>query len=187
MIVETILAMLPALPTQSPRDWKYDDARDVAVELADVTDDIDEAARGLVTAYAETRFRRLVGDHGKAFGVYQLHGVPSEIGINTRLSTPIALERLRQSAKACPSAPMAPYIGGCSMPAARRASAYRMAIVARMKQLLQRPLHGNLPHVPMDRREDRRVALSFQCLVVSFRCPSDQLRQRRAEFPQEVS
>jgi hypothetical protein len=159
MIVEAVLAMLPALPTQSPRDWKDADAHDVAVEIASTTDDVDEAARLLVTGYAETRFRRLVGDHGQAFGVFQLHGVPAKIGLDTHLATPIALERLLLSAQACPSAPMAAYIGGCSVPAARRQSAYRMAIVARMKTLPQSLLRVRLHHETKVRPEGWRLAL----------------------------
>jgi hypothetical protein len=129
MMLETILLMLPALPGQ---DFKPQHVRAVAVEIAAVTESIDEAALMLETAYEESRFRPLVGDHGRAFGVYQLQRVPRWIGLDVHLATPIALERLRMSARWCPSSPLAPYVGGCRVPAARRASARRIGFAQRM-------------------------------------------------------
>jgi hypothetical protein len=130
MMLETLLLMLPALPG---RDFKPDDVRDVIVEIAAVTDDVQEAATLLVTAYAESRFRPgVVGDHGRAFGAYQLQGVPAWVGFDLHLATPIAQERLRKARQACPSSPLAPYIGSCGSPAARRSSTYRMQFVDEM-------------------------------------------------------
>lgn len=136
MILETILLMLPALPGQ---DFNPTHARAVAVEVAAATDDVWEAATLLETAYEESRFRPLVGDHGRAFGVYQLQRVPRWIGLDLHQATPIALERIRLSVRFCPSAPLAPYVGGCRVPAARRASARRMWFARRM---VKRALSG---------------------------------------------
>jgi hypothetical protein len=131
MMLETLLLMASALPTQ---DFKPDDVRAVAVAIADeIDDDPREAATLLETAYEESRFKpNAIGDHGAAFGVYQLHRVPMYVGFDLHLATPIARDRLRSSAELCPGAPLAPYIGGCHNRTARRVSAHRLAIVERL-------------------------------------------------------
>lgn len=129
MIVEALLLMLPALP------GKYNDDRALAIitEIAGVTEDVTEGAVMLETAYEESGFDpTAIGDHGAAFGAYQLHFVSKAVGFDLHTATRIAYTRLHWSRSICRAAPLAPYIGGCDVPAARRASVRRMTYARRM-------------------------------------------------------
>lgn len=92
------------------------------------------AALLVTTGFEESRFRNDVrGDHGFAVCSMQVHARGAEA---RRLERSLVacvrrgLEIMRASARACPSAPLGGYCGGCSRPAARRISARRLALAA---------------------------------------------------------
>jgi hypothetical protein len=90
--------------------------------------EIDEAVL-LVIAREESRFRRdAVGDGGKSLGVFELKGTSRHDAFDLRAAARIAYARLRESAAACPDAPLAVYASGsCTNRTGRRISAQRMA------------------------------------------------------------
>lgn len=90
----------------------------------------DEVTWAIGIAYREGSNRLgVVGDQGRALCVYQLHRAPRAVLTDARLCTRIALERLRASARLCPSAPLAAYAGRpCGSEGAVRVSRDRWRI-----------------------------------------------------------
>ncbi len=132
-VLITLVKMLLAIHASAPRT---NSALDVAV-AADLVVDAADPAFGspemdvavlVVTAWRESRFQtRAVGDGGDSLGAWQLQRVDRDVAFDLARSTPLAYARLREGARRCPSAPLAPYVGGCWSSRARRESALRMA------------------------------------------------------------
>ena len=98
-----------------------------------------DAAVMLMQAWAESSFKaNAVGDHGQGLCAYQLHFAPRAVLTSLWLCTTIAYQRLRLSVKACPSSPLAPYIGGCENRTARARSEYRLREAVRILKGLRK-------------------------------------------------
>jgi|SRR5579862_8406255 len=138
MILLRLLLMLAAIHSSAP---STNAAFDVAI-AANAVVDADQPAFGspemdvavlLVTAWEESRFKLdTVADGGDSLGVWQLQRTSRAVAFDLAQSTPIAYARLRESAKACPDAPLAPYIGGCYRSKARARSRHRMHMAERV-------------------------------------------------------
>lgn len=92
----------------------------------------EDAAVMLVTAWEESRFTAAaVGDHGRALCAYQLQRAPRAVLTSMWLCTTIAYARLRASVKACPGAPLSPYVGGgCASAVGQEMSEKRIELAA---------------------------------------------------------
>lgn len=110
--------------------------RAIALEIARIAESVEEAATLAVQAWEEGRLMPgAIGDHGRSLCVYQLQRVSWRVLYDLRECTRIAAERLRMSARQCPSAPLAQYASGnCGH--ARELSAKRMAKVWRLLRMV---------------------------------------------------
>lgn len=119
-------------------DYKLEDLHAAAVEIARVVTEAKrplfasrelDAAVMLETAYAESRFiAGAIGDHGAALCAYQLHFAPRSVLYDLHDCTARAYAHLRWSIASCRAWPLAPYVGGCDRPLARRMSAQRLYV-----------------------------------------------------------
>ena len=111
--------------------------RAVALEIAYAAESVEEAATLAVMAWDESRMRPdAIGDQGRSLCAYQLQRVSWGVLGDLRFCTRIAVERLRESARQCPSAPLAVYASGnCGH--ARELSARRMAKVWKILRSLK--------------------------------------------------
>jgi hypothetical protein len=135
MILTTILIMMAAI---APGADNVNDARAIAAEIARVAADRHEAAVMVVVAWRESAFRAsAVGDGGLARCAFQLHGAPRSVLTDLRQCTELAAERLRASAAACPSAPLAAFASG-TCERGRKISAWRMQEVAHVERAAQK-------------------------------------------------
>lgn len=87
----------------------------------------DEATMLVAIAYREGSNRlNVVGDHGRASCVLQLHHAPREVLTDAKLCVRIGLDRLRASSRLCPATPLAAYAGApCGSETAQRISSDR--------------------------------------------------------------
>lgn len=87
----------------------------------------DEATMLVAIAYREGSNRlNVIGDHGRALGVLQLHNAPREVLTDAKLAVRIGLDRLRASTRLCPVTPLAAYAGApCGSDTAQRISGDR--------------------------------------------------------------
>lgn len=99
----------------------------------------DEATWLAAIGYREGSYRLgIVGDHGRARCTYQLHNAPVAVLTDADACTRIALSRLRDSARLCPSEPLAAYAGApCGSRVAGRISRDRDALRRRMFGVVQ--------------------------------------------------
>lgn len=134
LLLVRLMLMLAAIHPRAPMT---NSALDVAIASNTVVD-ADNPAFGspemdvavlLVTAWEESRFKvDAVGDGGDSLGAWELQRTPAVVAFDLAQSTPLAYAKLRESARQCPDAPLAPYIGGCYRRRARVRSAMRMAL-----------------------------------------------------------
>lgn len=85
-----------------------------------------------VTAYEESGFRNVRGDNGHAYCFFQVRPL-NETDRKNLMADPIyctrrALNVIREGYRICPDAPLAPFVGGCRVPAAREASVRRLRL-----------------------------------------------------------
>lgn len=94
----------------------------------------DEATLAVAVIFREASNRlNIVGDHGRALCAMQLHNAPREVLHDARLCVRIGLARLRDSARLCPSTPLAAYAGApCGSVVAGRISRDRDAVRKRV-------------------------------------------------------
>ena len=131
MILTTVLLMMAAI---APDAENTNDARALAGEIARVSVDTHEAATMVVVAWRESAFRaNAVGDGGLARCAFQLHGAPRSVLTDLHECTELAATRLRASALACPSAPLASFASG-TCDRGRKLSAWRMQEVAHVEK-----------------------------------------------------
>lgn len=135
-------SLLLLISTIAPGAEHANAAQDVAAAISHVVDDTNpifgsgDVDRAVLVemAWQESRFRRdAVGDSHRSKGAYQLQGVPEALAFDVDRATVIAYARIRESAKACPASPLAPYASGsCTNRGGRRISALRMAEALRL-------------------------------------------------------
>lgn len=139
--MQTLILLFQMLLALHPRAPETHSAFDVALAANQVVDAGDPAfgspamdvAVLLVTAWRESHFNaRAVGDGGDSLGAWQLQRVGPGLAFDLAASTPVAYQRLREAARQCPSAPLAPYVGGCWSRRARLESDLRMATARRV-------------------------------------------------------
>lgn len=110
-VLRVFLAIVVLSPARSARDveskWETADA------IASATADVQEEDTLVLIAYLESNFRadvatcKRLGDHGKAFGTFQLHPIERSharaVCGSPHEQARLALEYVRRSAEACPA------------------------------------------------------------------------------------
>ena len=125
-----VLAMVTAVQSE-PLDQRMA-PRAIALEIARVSDSLEDAAAHVVIAWEEGRLiPNAIGDHGKALCVDQLQHAPAVVLRDLRACIELGAKRLRASMAACPAHPFAPYASGsCAL--SHRLSAVRQALSDRL-------------------------------------------------------
>lgn len=128
-----VLTMMAQLEETAPKNKAAQNVAAAIVRAVDMDNPIFGSPVMDASVLVEMGFRESswlpmqVGDHHRALCEYQLQNAPIDVLWDLDLCTRIAYQRLRQSAIACPDAPIAPYAGGsCRNRTARRISAARM-------------------------------------------------------------
>lgn len=135
MILPFILSLLPLIHRDAPTTGHV---KSLSQAIA-YTVDHDELPVGwtrertaavlLVSAWEESRFHMEkvgIGSSGKSsYCAFQIQGAPS-LANDVLACTHLALSYIRKSVEICPTAPLAPFIGGCNVPQAQRRSFARL-------------------------------------------------------------
>jgi hypothetical protein len=140
---EVVLTLVAATgATVSPRQAP----RSIALAIAHVAEDLDDASKLVVMAKRESDFvPDAAGDCDKttgvchSFGAWQLKAkwASRRVACDPFAAAPIALAVLRASARECPAAPLAVYASG-SCDRGRTISRVRMREIMRLQELALR-------------------------------------------------